>query len=113
MLHNDAVRLAKISVEKFQNVALIPAHILHYRSHMNDWSLETIDFVDFLLCCIQNAQNRVAEALVPVFSGPECDSCHGISKLAKTLSVIIYLLSCHTFTPIEKCAIFFQIARFL
>jgi len=29
------------------------------------------------------------------------------------LVIITYLLSCHTFTPIEKHAIFFQIARFL
>ena len=34
MLHNDAVRLAKTSVEKFRKVAFIPSHIQHYRSHM-------------------------------------------------------------------------------
>jgi len=33
--------------------------------------LETMDFVDFLLCCIQNTQNCVAKALVPVLNGPE------------------------------------------
>ena len=35
MLHNDAVRLAKISVEKLRKVALILSHILHYRNHMS------------------------------------------------------------------------------
>ena len=80
MLHNDAVRLAKISVEKFRKVAFIPSHILPYRSHNyvhnrmvgvsicdviagegvglhNGWCLETMEFVDCLLCCIQNTQN--------------------------------------------------------
>jgi len=85
MLHNDAVRLAKISVEKFQKVAFIPSHILPDRSHMsttgwwachcdviagecvglhNGWCLEMMEFVDCLLCCIQNTQNCVAKALV-------------------------------------------------
>ena len=31
MLHNDAVRLAKISVENFRKVAFILLRILHYR----------------------------------------------------------------------------------
>ena len=37
----------------------------------NGWCLETMDFVDFLLCCMQSTQNCVAKALVPVFNGPE------------------------------------------
>ena len=37
----------------------------------NGWCLETMDIVDFLLCCIQNTQNCVAKALVPVLNGPE------------------------------------------
>ena len=37
----------------------------------NGWCLETMDFVDFLLRCIQNTQNCVAKALVPVLNGPE------------------------------------------
>ena len=37
----------------------------------NGWCLEAMDFVDVLLCCIQNTQNCVAKALVPVLNGPE------------------------------------------
>ena len=37
----------------------------------NGRCLETMDFVDFLLCCIQNTQNCVAKALVPVLNAPE------------------------------------------
>ena len=37
----------------------------------NGWYLETMDFVDFLLCCIQNTQNCVTKALVPVLNAPE------------------------------------------
>jgi len=37
----------------------------------NGWCLETMDFVDFLLCCMQSTQNCVAKALVPVLNGPE------------------------------------------
>jgi len=33
--------------------------------------LETMDFVDLQLCCIQNTQNCVAKALVPVLNAPE------------------------------------------
>ena len=41
----------------------------------NGWCLETMDFVDFLLCCIQSTQNCVAKALVPVLNGPELQKC--------------------------------------
>ena len=37
----------------------------------NGWCLETMYFVHFLLCCIQNTQNCAAKALVPVLNAPE------------------------------------------
>ena len=37
----------------------------------NGRCLETMDFVDFLLCCMQSTQNCVAKALVPVLNAPE------------------------------------------
>jgi len=44
----------------------------------------------------------------------QCSIFKCSSSILHTIQVlIIYLLSCHTFTPIEKRAIFFQIARFL
>jgi len=44
----------------------------------------------------------------------QCSTFNCSSLIPHTIQVlIIYLLSCHTFTPIEKRAIFFQIARFL
>ena len=42
----------------------------------NGWCLETMDFVDFLLCCIQNT---VAKALVPVLNAPEMGTNNSLS----------------------------------
>ena len=54
----------------------------------NGWCLETMDFVDFLLRCIQNTQNCVAKALVPVLNGPE-HVCHAFG-----VSVVVLAISC-------------------
>ena len=45
----------------------------------NGWCLETMDFVDFLMCCIQNTQSCVAKALVPVLNAPEMGTNNSLS----------------------------------
>jgi len=51
----------------YGDMALHFSHFLYYST--DGWCLEAMDFVDFLLCCIQNTQNLVARALV--LNGPE------------------------------------------